>query len=61
MKNEYQQLLNQLEMTKMRVNMSEMNTHVLESTIGFDENRQLRMELDKLHEQYNQIIDEKNH
>lgn len=50
MKNEYQQLLNQLEMTKMRVNMSEMNTHVFESTIGFDENRQLRMELDKLHE-----------
>ena len=61
MKNEYYQLQNQLEMVKLRQNMVQMNTQVMESTVGFEENRELRQELDQLHEQYNNIIDEKNH
>lgn len=48
-------------MVKLRYTTADYGTHVLESTVGFDENRQLRMELDKLHEEYNRIIDEKNH
>ena len=28
--------------------------------VGFDENRQLREELDKLHSEYNDIIDQRN-
>ena len=28
--------------------------------VGFEENRQLREELDKLHSEYNDIIDDRN-
>ena len=31
-----------------------------ENVIGFEENQQLRIQLDKLHEEYNRIIDQKN-
>lgn len=41
--------------------MVEMNTHIQESTIGYEENRILRTKLDALHEEYNRIIDSKNH
>lgn len=44
-------------MAKVRISMVEANTHVMESTIGFEENRRLREELDKLHEEYNGIVD----
>lgn len=33
----------------------------MESTIGYEENRQLRQELDRLHEEYNRIVDQRNH
>lgn len=48
-------------MMKVRINMVEANTHVMESTVGFEENRKLREELDKLHEEYNNVIDSINH
>lgn len=42
--------MRQLESAKVRHNMVEMNTHIQESTIGYEENRRLREQLDHLHE-----------
>lgn len=58
---EYRNLLSELERVKLTYKMGEMNAHVTESTIGFEENRVLRTELDTLHEEYNRIIDNLNH
>ena len=41
--------------------MAEMNTHVMESTIGYEENRLLRTELDALHEELNALTTQRNH
>lgn len=35
-------------------------SQVFEQTTGFDENRELRVTLDRLHEEYNRIVDQKN-
>lgn len=49
-----------LEQAKVKFSMIENVSHVTESTIGFDENRTLRLQLDRLHEEYNQVVDQKN-
>lgn len=41
--------------------MVEINTHYEEGTIGYQKNRELREQLDYLHEEYNRIIDARNH
>ena len=38
--------------------MFEINTHYEEGTIGYQKNRELREQLDYLHEEYNRIIEE---
>lgn len=39
---ENRRLYESLEISKLRINMVEQNTHVMESTIGYEENRVLR-------------------
>lgn len=38
----------------------EANSYIQESTVGYEENRDLRKQLDSLHEEYNKLIDVKN-
>ena len=42
------------------MNTEEQNTYIQESTVGYEENRELRKQLDALHEEYNKLIDVKN-
>ena len=53
--------MKELERVKLMKSTTEYNTHVEESTIGYEENRRLRSQLDSLHEEYNRIIDSRNY
>lgn len=49
-----------LENMRARRSVVENVNHVMEQTVGYEENRDLRMQLDQLHEEYNRIVDQKN-
>ena len=49
-----------LEESKLRFKLTEFSTQHVESTIGFEENQDLRQRLDYLHEEYNTVIDRQN-
>ena len=61
LKSERQQLLMLIEQRKLRFKMAEMGAHVVEKVTGYEENRVLRTKLDQLHDEYNGLIDAKNH
>lgn len=47
-------------MYRDKMNTEEQNVYIQESTVGYEENRELRRQLDALHEEYNRLIDIKN-
>ena len=57
---EEQEWRRRLEESKLRFKLTEFSTQHVESTIGFEENQNLRQRLDYLHEEYNTVIDKQN-